>query len=572
MTPAMWKLEGLNRDIRMQASQFAYWAQQGFSIWVVSIVLLVFFGLTNTPERKHNVVVWVRASAWAAVKPTKTVVWQGKPYDARLLAVWMSETIYKGSLWQWLLWAAYVGILPLSIGGSVLLWWARRPEETEKHIRGATILEVCELQRVLTKAGPVGMNVAGVRIPKELEQTHVLICGATGSGKSVTIRQLLRQFAENNEACVVVDPDGEFVREFYDPARGDWLLNPIDARCPTWSPWAEGDSEAETAAQAASLFPIVPGMAEAAAYYHTAARRTYRELLQHARGKEAKYIPDLLAEAAREKGSRLTTKEVISTMQNALDAFRYLQPGQRDWSAREWVTQPQGWCFLTFREQEKDAVLPILSLWLESLTRRFLSSDIAPKQTVRVVIDELAVLKAQPTLAELMSRGRKRGVSVVLGFQDVNQLYAIYGKNFTSNILNQPATRLFLRTNDGETQEWCAQNIGQREVQRYVEIETGAPADGRDSITRSPQRKEEPAVMGSQFGQLPNLSGYLKVAHYGTAQVEFPYVGLVERQPAFVGRKEDAQASDQKGSESKASEGGQAVRKKVDVSSTRRAL
>ena len=78
--------------------------------------------------------------------------------------------------------------------------------------------------------------------------------------------------------------------------------------------------------------------------------------------------------------------------------------------------------------------------------------------------------------------------------------------------------------------------------------------------------------MGSQFGQLPNLSGYLKVAHYGTAQVEFPYVGLVERQPAFVGRKEDAQASDQKGSESKASEGGQAVRKKVDVSSTRRAL
>jgi len=146
------------------------------------------------------------------------------------------------------------------------------------------------------------------------------------------------------------------------------------------------------------------------------------------------------------------------------------------------------------------------------------------------------VLKAQPNLQQLLNRGRKRGIAVVLGFQDVLQLYALYGKAIVANMLDQPATRLLLRTNNGETQRWCAEDIGRREVERPLESETVGPEHVRDAINRSHPRKEEPAVMGSQFGMLPNLSGYLKVAHYGAAPVTIPYVAGVERQPAFVER------------------------------------
>ncbi len=159
------------------------------------------------------------------------------------------------------------------------------------------------------------------------------------------------------------------------------------------------------------------------------------------------------------------------------------------------------------------------------------------------MIDEVASLKAQATLLELMSQSREYGISVILGFQDVEQLQAIYGKEMTSSILNQPSTRLFLRSNDPETQAWCSRNIGRREVLRPVESETAGPENVRDSISRSFQRPEEAAVMGSQFGMLPNLSGYLKVAHYGAARVQIPYVGMVEHQPAFVERVDETSAS-----------------------------
>jgi DNA helicase HerA-like ATPase len=58
--------------------------------------------------------------------------------------------------------------------------------------------------------------------------------GDTGSGKSSAIREILRQIAERGETTIVYDPALEFTPEFYSPARGDLILNPLDARCPYW--------------------------------------------------------------------------------------------------------------------------------------------------------------------------------------------------------------------------------------------------------------------------------------------------------------------------------------------------
>jgi hypothetical protein len=67
-------------------------------------------------------------------------------------------------------------------------------------------------------------------IPKRLEASHIY----TGSGKSNAIRQLLRQVREREESAIVYDPAMDFVSEFYSPARGDLILNPLDQRCPYW--------------------------------------------------------------------------------------------------------------------------------------------------------------------------------------------------------------------------------------------------------------------------------------------------------------------------------------------------
>ena len=107
----------------------------------------------------------------------------------------------------------------------------------------------------LRLAGKFGLPGAGFRIPRQLESSHILLMGDTGSGKSNAIRQILRQVQKRGESSIVYDPAGEFVQEFYRPERGDYILNPLDARCPFWNLHGELDSRGVDDAIAAAMLP-----------------------------------------------------------------------------------------------------------------------------------------------------------------------------------------------------------------------------------------------------------------------------------------------------------------------------
>jgi ABC-type ATPase with predicted acetyltransferase domain len=56
------------------------------------------------------------------------------------------------------------------------------------------------------------------------------VTGKSGAGKSNLIRCVLRQIEARREVGVVLDPDCEYLSEFYRPERGDVVLNPLDER------------------------------------------------------------------------------------------------------------------------------------------------------------------------------------------------------------------------------------------------------------------------------------------------------------------------------------------------------
>ena len=473
----------------------------------------------------------------ATVTTGERVVHKGEEYNRVKMLRWLDRVVYQGTLWEWAKWVPKVSFLPVGAGRFCwLLWfWHRSPESG--HVRGAEIVSAKDLQRQLAKEGEGGITIAGVQIPREIECQHISVCGATGTGKSVAIRSLLEQFQQNGEVCIIVDPHGEASSQFYNEVRGDWWLNPIDERCPTWTPQLEGETEVDVAALAAALFRIVPGQTGPAAYYHAVARRAYRKLMEMAAGVPVYEVPDLLQELVLSKKLRLDRPEVLSTMQNVLDPWRYLRPGARDWSAKQWVTKPEGWCFLTFRQRDK-VLLPIISLWLESLIVQLLSMELLPTKTIRIVIDELAELEQQPALDDLLSQVRKRGVSVIIGFQDINQLYVLHGKDRTHSMLNQPLTQLFFRSNNAETQAWCAANTGEEEIMTRRESETAGPENLRDAVTQTHVERTRPALMATEFGQLRDLHGVLKVGPFGMARVQVAYTAPVANHPAFLPRRE----------------------------------
>jgi type IV secretory pathway TraG/TraD family ATPase VirD4 len=95
------------------------------------------------------------------------------------------------------------------------------------------------------------------------------------------------------------------------------------------------------------------------------------------------------------------------------------------------------------RLRGRDAALQLQSVWLDCIMHRLMSGELGPptREQVWVVADEFAVLRRQAKLEDLVVRGRKRGLAVVLGFQAITQLRTIYGVNQAATLVASPATR-----------------------------------------------------------------------------------------------------------------------------------
>jgi hypothetical protein len=185
------------------------------------------------------------------------------------LSPYLQETFFDGeSAWrlllQPLLWGA-AAVLFLLAGGMTIQERSRHEERHGRRTKGSELLSAVRSMYVAKADGicfrllfanwflgrlPFGPSY---RIPRKLESSHILLMGDTGGGKSTAIRQLLHQVQKRGESAIVYDPAMDFVGEFFDPRRGDLILNPLDARCPYWSLGSELVRE-ETATTIAAAF------------------------------------------------------------------------------------------------------------------------------------------------------------------------------------------------------------------------------------------------------------------------------------------------------------------------------
>ncbi len=340
--------------------------------------------------------------------------------------------------------------------------------------------------------------------------------------------------------------------------RGDQILNPLDARCPLWSPWFELRTESydsDCEALAASLIPDPPDVYHeggASFFFRQSSRTLLTSIFRIAEPRDAAAIPGLLAlprgqlreklagtpaEALIDPGAHEQGAGIVATAANATKCFRYLpERGPRRWSALESSKDRRGWLFLTSGEDSRDAALPLQSVWLDCIIHRLMASELNTSNQVWIVADELPVLGRQARLEDLVVRGRKRGLAVVLGFQAITQLHAIYGSQQTATLVASPATKLILRTGEPETAQWSSLQIGEREVNREQFSASTRAGEARGSYSLSRHRTTEPVVMASEIQLLKPLSGYLCITGYHRAFVRFPYVAPIARQESFIPR------------------------------------
>lgn len=385
------------------------------------------------------------------------------------------------------------------------------------------------------------------RIPRDREAMHFLIVGDSGTGKSAAIRQLLSQIWERGEAAIVYDPAMEYLPQFYNAARGDVILNPMDARCPFWSPGDEVPHEAEALTLAASLFP---DQGRENRFFVEAPRKIFAHLLNlKPTPQELTYwmsnadeidkrVEGTELAAMIDKGAANQRSGVLGSLNMVADAFKLLpkeSETERRWNTVEWAKEQKGWVFLTSKPTMRERMRPLISLWLDLLVLRMMNEE-STKRKTWFVLDELASLQRLPQLTTAVTENRKSNNPMVLGFQGKAQVEALYG-HVAEAMLSQPATKIFLKTSEPHASEWISKAIGEVEVERFRESRTLGRfpvSPGRDSESRDITR--EPLVMASEVAGLDPLHGYFKHGNL-VLRMRFPYLELTAKAEKFIERK-----------------------------------
>jgi len=136
-------------------------------------------------------------------------------------------------------------------------------------------------------------------------------------------------------------------------------------------------------------------------------------------------------------------------------------------------------------------------------------------QRLWFVVDELDALGQIDGLKDALARLRKFGGRCVLGFQSIAQVSSTYGSGDAQTIVENCGNSLVLRcaaSEHGGTSHFASRLIGQREVVRTTVSRSRRPLHWLSSTTRSEHFSLEPAVLDSEIEQLPDLTGFLKIA------------------------------------------------------------
>src|SRR5258708_8099846 len=179
--------------------------------------------------------------------------WQRAPYDNAKLHEFLGHWIYQDQtltdLAKPALWGG-LGVLLVGLVVAIPKDSARKRIRKHGHrLKGPELVTVRVFNR-RNRSDGIGFlqqqnftqkifhKKAWLRLPGEIESSHILVMGDSGKGKSALIRQILLQIKHRGETAIVYDPatPADYVPYFLTPSRGDVILNPLDQRMPYWTP------------------------------------------------------------------------------------------------------------------------------------------------------------------------------------------------------------------------------------------------------------------------------------------------------------------------------------------------
>ncbi|WP_298300401.1 type IV secretion system DNA-binding domain-containing protein [uncultured Erythrobacter sp.] len=458
--------------------------------------------------------------------------------------------------------AAFVTSAWVLVPGFIAFWWVAEHfgwrSKQRKHVRGASLVSLAELESEIDNhnrierareyrqnlgwkwrlAGSSALASAGLYTPAHLagvswpwrkEQSHTMLVGTTGTGKTVALFELLSEIRKRGERAVIFDLTGALIETFFDPER-DIILNPLDARCPSWSVFDDCTSRAEFHAAAESLVPHDGGGSEQ--FWVLAARTLFVEtcikLKEAGRGTNTaladelmnadlsdlhRLVEDTMAGPISTPAAARMAESVRAVFNVNAKAMQMLPQSGNAFSVRQWVNgdgEPGSILFLSARYVDMSVLSQLLTLWLDTAINTLMTGRRTRDLKLWFLIDELGALHRLPSLEKGLQTARNFGGAIVTGVHTFAKLKEVYGENMAMTLSSLARTKLILATADRETATWCSDIIGHREVREMEEGYSYGYNNARDAVSLTPRRQVVPLLLPDEFMGLPSLEGFIK--------------------------------------------------------------
>lgn len=420
-------------------------------------------------------------------------------------------------------------ILPIVCLG--LVWGALMAGGTsQEHLRGGVLVDARTLEKLARKEDTKAeIFIGGVGIPRALENRHFLLAGATGSGKSQAFYQISEVARRRGDAAVIADVNAEMLGRFYDPERGDAILNPIDARSESWSPLAEIAAEWDCDRISQSIIPPAEGSEGEWKHYAQVLLTAILSKVFRENGKNFDLSNLILTASSEELGETLKgtqaaqffapgSEKMLGSIRSILTShcqpFSYLKPGAgRDafsitkFIQREAAEKRGAWLYFPVRDDFFKSFRPLIAGQIDIAISALLSTEDDEARRVWFMLDEFASWGRMASVGDLLTKARKKGGVGVLGLQTISQVRSAYGRDGAQTLLANLGSWLTLRCGDDETAEFMSRNIGDEQVRRYVQS-----TNHERQKSTSEQIAVERAIMPADLKALRDLVSILNIA------------------------------------------------------------
>jgi hypothetical protein len=419
-----------------------------------------------------------------------------------------------------------------------------------------------EVERLLKKDKPIPLPngthwwFGCCPMPLSAAKEHTLVVGTTGSGKTIT----LRGFEKALLPLVMQNPDCRAI--IYDASRdmGAQLasfgahyraivLHPFDLRARQWAISEDIDTQGAAAAFAAIY---VPAGQESQPYFRDAARDIVKNVViafQH-RAPGKWFLRDVILatrsqEALKSVLDTQFTRHVITqycndkaNIQAILSTLATLfaehvviaacwSKAQATFSLKKWVSGNQ-----ILLLPNDDSLRPSIDALNKVLIKRaseLLLEHVVEKRLTFVFLDEIRETAKLDGMRSLLTRGRKYGVCVFLGYQSQKGMESLYTEPEADELAGLCANRVFLRLQDSSAL-WASKCLGEEDRIDPQRSESWSSSSQGSSSSSSVtyQRVTRPIVSEGEIRNLPlptpagGLEGFYDSSRIGVWHVVNP--------------------------------------------------